>query len=104
MNDEDMMEIILSYDKHEQRICILKSCPVSYQFNNQSYFQELNIKISPPDFILVLVNEMNERILLNEDIQQYIINTLIANIYKQNISIIQNQYLVYENDFLPTDF
>jgi len=35
--------------------------------------------------------------------QRYIIYTTIADIYKQNKSIIQDQYLVYENDFIPSD-
>jgi hypothetical protein len=202
INNEDIMEIILSYDKNEQKIRILKSCPVSYLLNNSHY---LNLKNSPMDYILVLIKERDERILSIEDlkqpishystieneilhfqisiliqliqfdnqeefqipisnqnlsikeclqfdniysylasidthmiisnnnkisdinqrkfylvkdsqicsisieqtndqiiIQQYIIEATIADIYQENISSIQDQYLLYENDFIPS--
>jgi hypothetical protein len=90
INGDDIMEIILSYDKNQQNIRILKCCPVYYLLTNPQYLQKLNLKISPTDCILVLIKENDKKILTNEDIQQPI----------GNYSSIDNEIIHFEISIL----
>ena len=70
IDDKDVIEIILSYDKSKQTIPVLKSCSVSYLLNNPRYLQIFNLKNPPTDYTLVLINETTDRILSMEDLQK----------------------------------
>ncbi|CAF1461228.1 unnamed protein product, partial [Didymodactylos carnosus] len=72
-NGEDVIDIILSYDKNSQTIRILKSCPVHSLLNNPKYLKQLDLKIYPEDYTLVFVlNESEKQILSNLDMENSI--------------------------------
>jgi hypothetical protein len=74
---EPEIEIILSYDNHQQNIRILRSDPIFYLLNKRKYSQEFHSQISPTNSILVLSNENDKKLLSNDDMQQPMKNYLI---------------------------
>ena len=77
--DEDVIEIILSYDQDQQKIRVPKSISASYLLHNPHYLQKLNVKIDPTSSSLLLIKETEERILSTEDLQQSISSYSIMN-------------------------
>ena len=64
INGENITEIILSYEKNNQTIRILKSCVVQSLLNNSKYLKQLDLNIPPEDCTLIFVsNEPAKQIL-----------------------------------------
>ncbi|CAF1416941.1 unnamed protein product, partial [Rotaria sordida] len=67
VNGENLIDIILSYDKNNQNIHILKSCPVYNLLKNPKYLNQLDLKISSQDdYSLVLIVDESEKKILNK--------------------------------------
>ncbi|CAF1555258.1 unnamed protein product, partial [Rotaria sordida] len=67
VNGENLIDIILSYDKNNQNIHILKSCPVYSLLKNPKYLNQLDLKVfSQDDYSLVLIVDESEKKILNK--------------------------------------
>ncbi|CAF3861087.1 unnamed protein product [Rotaria sordida] len=67
INGENLIDIILSYDKNNQKIHILKSYPVYNLLKNPKYLNQLDLKIfSQDDYSLVLIVDELEKKILNK--------------------------------------
>jgi hypothetical protein len=64
ISGESVMDVILSYDKNSQIIRILKSLPVKGLLNNPQYLDQINLRVSPQDCVLVLLSDENEKKIL----------------------------------------
>ncbi|CAF3824124.1 unnamed protein product, partial [Rotaria sp. Silwood1] len=70
LSGENIIDIILSYDKNSQMIHILNSCPVHSLLRNPKYLNQLDIKLSSQDCSLILViDESKKQILSNLDME-----------------------------------
>ncbi|CAF1180009.1 unnamed protein product [Adineta steineri] len=70
INEENIIDIILSYDKINKTIRLLKSCIVHSLLNNSKYFKQLDLKLSPEDCTLIFVsNELERQILEKKDMK-----------------------------------
>ncbi|CAF4401058.1 unnamed protein product [Rotaria sp. Silwood2] len=73
LNGEDIIDVILSYDKNSKTIRILKSSPVDSLLKNPNYINQLGLKISPEDCCLVfLSNEPEKKRLEDSDMKNTI--------------------------------
>ncbi|CAF4476513.1 unnamed protein product, partial [Rotaria sp. Silwood2] len=73
LNGEDIIDVILSYDKNSKKIRILKSSPVDSLLKNPNYINQLGLKISPEDCCLVfLSNEPEKKSLEDSDMKNTI--------------------------------
>ncbi|CAF3300655.1 unnamed protein product [Rotaria sp. Silwood2] len=66
LNEESVMDVMLSYDKNIQTIRILNSCPVHSLLSNPDYLKQLDLKISPQECTLVFVSNESEKQILKD--------------------------------------
>ena len=71
INRESMIDIILSYDKINQTIRILKSCIVHTLLNNPKYLRQLDLKIPPEDCTLIFVSNQSEKLDMKNPVSYY---------------------------------
>jgi hypothetical protein len=98
VSNEEIMNILLSYETNKQPIRILKSCPVADLLREEPYLRQLNVQIPSNDCILVRKNEGDDKILIAEDIEQPIGNYLSEEIHFQIAILIQ--IIQYDNNRL----
>ena len=68
INNDDLIDILLSYDQSTQKICVFRSAPVSSLLQNPRYRGESNSN----DYSLRWIKQTETRMLSNEEMQQSI--------------------------------